>query len=123
MLHVIAGRPIPNPPAGVLDHMAFSANNLPATVATLKERGIEYVCVNKTIPERGNCFVTIRAGRALNWISRQRTGARRLGGQGNALTPQTILPHDAAQATLIGRAHMPGNPAGPSPVLIEPDNV
>ena len=43
VLHVIAGRPLPDPPAGVLDHMAFSANNLPSTVATLKERGIEYV--------------------------------------------------------------------------------
>ena len=39
------------------------------------------------------------------------------------LTPATILPQDAAQATLIGRAHVPGNPGGPSPVLIEPDNV
>ena len=43
VLHVIAGRAVPDPPAGVVDHMAFSANNLPATVATLKERGVEYV--------------------------------------------------------------------------------
>ena len=43
VLHVIAGRVVPDPPAGVLDHMAFSANNLPATVATLNERGVEYV--------------------------------------------------------------------------------
>ena len=43
VLHVIAGRPVPNPPAGVLDHMAFSASDLPATVATLKAREIEYV--------------------------------------------------------------------------------
>ncbi len=43
VLHVIAGRAVPDPPAGVLDHMAFSANNLPATVATLNERGVEYV--------------------------------------------------------------------------------
>ncbi len=39
------------------------------------------------------------------------------------LTPSSVLPQDAAQATLIGRAHVPGNPGGPSPVLIEPDNV
>ena len=39
------------------------------------------------------------------------------------LTPQTILPDDAAQATLIGRAQIPGNPSGPSPVLIDPENV
>lgn len=43
VLHVIAGRPVPNPPGGVLDHMAFSASDLPATVATLKARAIEYV--------------------------------------------------------------------------------
>ena len=42
ILHVIAGRPLPNPPAGVLDHMAFSANDLPRTVATLKANNIEY---------------------------------------------------------------------------------
>ena len=43
VLHVIAGRPVPNPPAGVLDHMAFSASDLPATVATLKARAIEFI--------------------------------------------------------------------------------
>ena len=43
VLHVIAGRPVPNPPGGVLDHMAFSASDLPATVVTLKARAIEYV--------------------------------------------------------------------------------
>ena len=42
VLHVIAGRPLPSPPAGVLDHMAFSASNLADTVATLKARGIKY---------------------------------------------------------------------------------
>ena len=43
VLHVIAGRPLPSPPGGVLDHMAFSASDLPATVANLKARSIEYV--------------------------------------------------------------------------------
>lgn len=42
VLHVIAGRPLPEPPGGVLDHMAFSASDLQATVATLKARGIDY---------------------------------------------------------------------------------
>ena len=42
ILHVIAGRPLPNPPAGVLDHMAFSAVDLPSVVATLKANNIEY---------------------------------------------------------------------------------
>jgi len=42
ILHVIAGRPLPAHPAGVLDHMAFSASNLPETVAKLKGEGIKY---------------------------------------------------------------------------------
>ncbi len=39
------------------------------------------------------------------------------------LTAQAILPDDAAQATLIGRVQLPGSPAGPSPVLIDPEQV
>ncbi len=39
------------------------------------------------------------------------------------LTPQAILPEDAAQATLIGRAQIPGNPTGPSPALVDPEYV
>ena len=39
------------------------------------------------------------------------------------LTPLSILPEDASQATLIGRAQIPGNPAGPSPVLIDSEHV
>lgn len=42
VLHIIAGRPLPEHRAGVLDHMAFSATNLAATVAKFKSRGIEY---------------------------------------------------------------------------------
>ena len=42
VLHIIAGRPLPAQRAGVLDHMAFSARDLPATVARLKASGIEY---------------------------------------------------------------------------------
>ena len=42
VLHVIAGREMPAEPAGVLDHMAFSATDLRATIATLREHGIEY---------------------------------------------------------------------------------
>lgn len=42
VLHIIAGRELPEQPAGVLDHMAFSAENLPETTALLHRRGIEY---------------------------------------------------------------------------------
>ena len=42
VLHVIAGRPLPPDPRGVLDHMAFSASNLPATAAKLQAAGIKY---------------------------------------------------------------------------------
>jgi catechol 2,3-dioxygenase-like lactoylglutathione lyase family enzyme len=43
VLHIIAGRPVPDPPAGVLDHMAFSAGDLGGTVARLKTHKIDYV--------------------------------------------------------------------------------
>ena len=42
VLHVIAGRALPPDPRGVLDHMAFSAKDLPATAGKLKSRGIAY---------------------------------------------------------------------------------
>ena len=42
ILHVIHRDPLPKERAGVLDHMAFSAKDLPGTVATLKREGIEY---------------------------------------------------------------------------------
>ncbi|QOJ22821.1 MAG: VOC family protein [Gammaproteobacteria bacterium] len=42
ILHIMAGKPMPPNPAGVIDHMAFTANNLQATVDTLKRHGIQY---------------------------------------------------------------------------------
>ena len=42
VLHVIAGRALPADPRGVLDHMAFSATDLPATVAKLQAQKVEY---------------------------------------------------------------------------------
>ena len=42
VLHVIAGRALPADPRGVLDHMAFTAVDLPGTVAKLKARQIAY---------------------------------------------------------------------------------
>jgi catechol 2,3-dioxygenase-like lactoylglutathione lyase family enzyme len=43
VLHIVAGTPVPDPPAGVLDHMAFSASNLGETVARLKTHKIDYL--------------------------------------------------------------------------------
>jgi catechol 2,3-dioxygenase-like lactoylglutathione lyase family enzyme len=43
VMHIVAGRPVPDPPAGVLDHVAFSASDLGGTVARLKEHKIDYV--------------------------------------------------------------------------------
>jgi catechol 2,3-dioxygenase-like lactoylglutathione lyase family enzyme len=42
-LHIIAGRPVPDPPAGALDHVALSASDLEGTVVRLKEHKIDYV--------------------------------------------------------------------------------
>lgn len=41
VLHVIGGREVPG--AGVIDHMAFTASGLMATVAELDRRGIRYM--------------------------------------------------------------------------------
>ena len=42
VLHVIAGRALPEPRAGVIDHMAFSARGLAGLKARLDARGIAY---------------------------------------------------------------------------------
>lgn len=42
VLHVVAGRPLPQPPAGVIDHMAFSANGLAEAVATLVRHQVRH---------------------------------------------------------------------------------
>jgi fumarylacetoacetate (FAA) hydrolase family protein len=39
------------------------------------------------------------------------------------LTAASVLPDDGAKGTLVGRAWVPGEPAGPSVVRIEPDGV
>ena len=52
ILHVISGRALPADPAGVLDHMAFSASDLPGTAEKLKKRGIEYDL--RRLPMPGN---------------------------------------------------------------------
>ena len=42
VLHIVAGRALPAEPAGVLDHMAFSASDLAGVVAKLKAQNIHY---------------------------------------------------------------------------------
>lgn len=42
ILHIMAGRPMPEKPAGVIDHMAFTASDLQDMVDKLKQWGIHY---------------------------------------------------------------------------------
>jgi catechol 2,3-dioxygenase-like lactoylglutathione lyase family enzyme len=42
VLHVMIRNPLPQPRAGVLDHMAFSAKDLKAVKARFDERGVRY---------------------------------------------------------------------------------
>jgi catechol 2,3-dioxygenase-like lactoylglutathione lyase family enzyme len=42
VLHIIAGRALPPGRAGVIDHMAFTAKDLPAVVATLERNHIDF---------------------------------------------------------------------------------
>src|SRR5574339_131401 len=39
------------------------------------------------------------------------------------LTPEETLPSDGTAGTLVGRAWVPGNPAGPSVVLVKADGL
>jgi catechol 2,3-dioxygenase-like lactoylglutathione lyase family enzyme len=39
VLHIVAGRPLPTDPRGVLDHVAFTARDLSDTVRRLQARG------------------------------------------------------------------------------------
>jgi len=42
VLHIVAGRTVPNPPAGVIDHIAFAASGLGPIVGRLAAQGIAY---------------------------------------------------------------------------------
>jgi catechol 2,3-dioxygenase-like lactoylglutathione lyase family enzyme len=44
ILHLIGGRKKGELRAGVIDHMAFTGQNLPATLKALKARGVEHTC-------------------------------------------------------------------------------
>ena len=51
ILHVIGGRPPAELKAGVIDHMAFTANGLATTIAKLEARKLPYDC--RRLPDRG----------------------------------------------------------------------
>ncbi len=42
VLHLYFGRPLPTQRTGVIDHLAFSASDLPAVKARFDERGVKY---------------------------------------------------------------------------------
>jgi catechol 2,3-dioxygenase-like lactoylglutathione lyase family enzyme len=42
VLHLYFDRPVPQPPAGIIDHMAFTARDLRAVKARFDQRGIAY---------------------------------------------------------------------------------
>jgi len=44
VLHIVGGRPREELRPGVIDHMAFSASGLKATLAALDARRVEYLC-------------------------------------------------------------------------------
>ena len=44
VLHIVGGRPKSELRAGVIDHMAFSATGLRATIEQLEAKGIAYQC-------------------------------------------------------------------------------
>jgi catechol 2,3-dioxygenase-like lactoylglutathione lyase family enzyme len=44
ILHVVGGRPKSELRSGVIDHMAFSATGLKATIASFDAKGIQYQC-------------------------------------------------------------------------------
>ena len=48
ILHVVGGRPKSELRAVVIDHMAFSATGLAATIAALDAKGIKYQCRQQT---------------------------------------------------------------------------
>jgi catechol 2,3-dioxygenase-like lactoylglutathione lyase family enzyme len=44
ILHIIGGRPKSELKPGVIDHMAFTGHDLPATLAVLEQAKVEHVC-------------------------------------------------------------------------------
>lgn len=51
VLHIVAGRALPEPRAGVIDHVAFSASGLAQVKALLQARGVP--CTLQRLPGAG----------------------------------------------------------------------
>lgn len=47
LLHIVAQDKLPHPRAGVLDHMAFTVTDLPASLDKLKQHGIDYELIHQ----------------------------------------------------------------------------
>jgi len=61
ILHVIHREDLPQDRGGVLDHMAFSAKDLPGTIATLKREGLDYELRRCLAAVSGSSFSMTRA--------------------------------------------------------------
>ena len=72
ILHVIHREDLPQDRGGVLDHMAFSARDLPGTVATLKREGINTNCGGCLVAAFGSCSSMTRAEPRSSSTSRRR---------------------------------------------------
>ncbi len=96
ILHVIHRDPLPKERAGVLDHMAFSAKDLPGTVTTLQREGIEYEA-------SGSCSSMIRTAPRSSSTSTRMSRRRRAT---SAPDPSTLT-------------HQPLRAGPPSPALRE----
>ena len=69
VLHIIAGRPLPEQRAGVLDHMAFTATGLADVKAKLDGKKIPTSCDGSVAPVPGSCFATTPAAPRSNSTS------------------------------------------------------
>ncbi len=63
VLHIIAGRPMPNPRSGVIDHMAYTAKGMAATVAKLEAHGRQICEAQAGRPCRHLAGVLLRSQR------------------------------------------------------------
>ena len=72
VLHIIAGRPLPEQRSGVLDHMAFSASGLADVKAKLDAKEISYELRRSAARAPGSYFATTPVGPRWSSISIRR---------------------------------------------------